>query len=95
MDSGEAAGQNIPIQIDDAAVTFRESYLSPVFRKFESECKLRLNHHIALKIRTDTSINVDKRKVSVGDIKAFGTYNATVKLFQGVEAEIKVQVTEA
>lgn len=50
---------------------------------------------IALKIRTDTSINVDKRKVSVGDIKAFGTYNATVKLFQGVEAEIKVQVTEA
>jgi large subunit ribosomal protein L9 len=50
---------------------------------------------IALKIRTDTSINVDKRKVSVGDINAFGTYNATVKLFQGVEAEIKVQVTEA
>jgi len=50
---------------------------------------------IAQKIRTDMSINVDKRKVSAPEIKAFGTYTAVVKLFQGVEAEVKVQVTEA
>lgn len=50
---------------------------------------------IAQKIRTDYSIGVDKRKITVQDIKAFGTYNATVKLFQGVEATVKVQVTEA
>lgn len=50
---------------------------------------------IAQKIRTDYSIGVDKRKITVQDIKAFGTYSATVKLFQGVEATVKVQVTEA
>lgn len=50
---------------------------------------------IAQKIRTDYNIGVDKRKITVQDIKAFGTYNATVKLFQGVEATVKVQVTEA
>jgi len=50
---------------------------------------------IAQKIRTETSISVDKRKVSVGEIKAFGTYQATIKLFQGVEAEVNIQVTEA
>lgn len=50
---------------------------------------------IAEKIKTDYSIPVDKRKITVMDIKAFGTYNATVKLFQGVEATVKVQVSEA
>ena len=50
---------------------------------------------IAQKIRADYDIGVDKRKITVEDIKAFGTYNATVKLFQGVEATVKVQVTEA
>lgn len=50
---------------------------------------------IAQKIRADYNIGVDKRKITVSDIKAFGTYNATVKLFQGVEATVKVQVSEA
>ena len=50
---------------------------------------------IAEKIRKEYSIPVDKRKISVSDIKAFGTYEATVKLFQGVEAIVKVQVSEA
>ncbi len=50
---------------------------------------------IAEKIRADYDIPVDKRKIQVDDIKAFGTYPATIKLFQGVEATVKVQVTEA
>ena len=50
---------------------------------------------IAQEIRADYDIGVDKRKITVEDIKAFGTYSATVKLFQGVEATVKVQVTEA
>ena len=49
---------------------------------------------IAQKIRSDYNIGVDKRKISVSDIKAFGTYNATVKLFQGVETTVKVKVTD-
>ncbi len=49
---------------------------------------------IAQKIKNDFAIDVDKRKITVGEIKAFGTYNATVKMFEGIKAEVKVQVTE-
>lgn len=49
---------------------------------------------IALKIKEAYGIDVDKRKITVSDIKAFGTYNASIKLFEGVKADIKVQVTE-
>lgn len=49
---------------------------------------------IAQKIKNDLAIDVDKRKITVGEIKAFGTYNATVKMFEGIKAEVKVQVTE-
>lgn len=49
---------------------------------------------VAAKIKNELSVPVDKRKVSLPDVKAFGTYTATVKLFQGVTAEVKVQVSE-
>lgn len=49
---------------------------------------------IAQKIKNDFAIDVDKRKITVGEIKVFGTYNATVKMFEGIKAEVKVQVTE-
>lgn len=51
---------------------------------------------IAQEIKKQYAISVDKRKVTLdADIKAFGTYNATVKLYNGIVANIKVQVTEA
>ena len=51
---------------------------------------------IAQVIKKQYAISVDKRKVTLDtDIKAFGTYNATVKLYNGIVANIKVQVTEA
>ena len=49
---------------------------------------------IAEKIRAEYGIPVDKRKINVADIKSFGTFPATVRLFQGVDATVKVQVTE-
>ncbi len=49
---------------------------------------------IAQKIKAEYGVDIDKRKVTVSDIKAFGTYNASVKLFNGIVAEVKVQVTE-
>ena len=51
---------------------------------------------IAQEIKKQYAISVDKRKVTLDtDIKAFGTYNATVKLYNGIVANIKVQITEA
>lgn len=49
---------------------------------------------IAKKIQEDYGVSVNKRKIKVGEIKAFGTYEAVVKLFQGVEATVKVRVSE-
>ncbi|MBR0535542.1 MAG: 50S ribosomal protein L9 [Clostridia bacterium] len=41
------------------------------------------------------NIKVDKRKISVDEIKAFGTYSAQVRLHPQVTADFKVQVVEA
>lgn len=49
---------------------------------------------IATKIKEDYGISVNKRKIKVGEIKAFGTYDAVIRLFQGVEATVKVRVSE-
>ena len=37
---------------------------------------------------------VDKKKITVEDIKAFGTYPAEVKLYTGISAKIFVNVGE-
>lgn len=50
---------------------------------------------ISAKIKEDIGIDVDKRKISVDDIKQFGTYEAEVKVYQGISAKIFVKVTEA
>ena len=39
-------------------------------------------------------VTVDKRKIAMNDIKAFGSYTAEIKLLQGITAEITVMVTE-
>ncbi len=50
---------------------------------------------ISAKIKEDIGIDVDKRKISVDDIKQFGTYEAEIKVYQGISAKVYVQVTEA
>ena len=45
-------------------------------------------------IKKELKIEVDKRKVSVADIKAFGTYEAEVKLHPGISAKVFVVVGE-
>lgn len=49
---------------------------------------------IAERINKEFGISVDKKKISVPDIKAYGTYTAEVKLYQGIVAEIYVFVGE-
>ena len=40
------------------------------------------------------SVDVDKRKITMADIKAFGSYTAEIKLMQGIAAKLTVMVTE-
>ena len=49
---------------------------------------------IAVIVSKEFGVSVDKRKITVDDIKAFGTYNAQVRLHPKVTASFKVQVTE-
>ena len=49
---------------------------------------------VATKLKADYSIDVDKRKINMQDIKAFGTVQAEIKVYQGITAKIFVQVTE-
>ena len=51
---------------------------------------------ISAELKRQFSINVDKRKITLdADIKSFGTYNAQIKLYQGIVAQVKVVVSEA
>lgn len=50
---------------------------------------------ISLAVKAQLGIDVDKRKISVADIKQFGTYEAELKIYQGISAKISVQVIEA
>lgn len=49
---------------------------------------------IAESMKKTFKIDVDKRKITVNDIKAYGSYPASVKLYQGVSADFTVKVTE-
>ena len=49
---------------------------------------------IAEKIEKEFGIKTDKRKISVEDIKQFGTYEFEIKLYTGVSAKLFVRVGE-
>lgn len=49
---------------------------------------------IAVQIKNQLSLDIDKRKISVADIKSFGTYTAQIKLYQNISASINVEVGE-
>ncbi len=49
---------------------------------------------IASEIKNALGIEIDKKKMSVADIKNFGEYTAEIKLYQGITAKLTVKVTE-
>ncbi|MBR3149468.1 MAG: 50S ribosomal protein L9 [Eubacterium sp.] len=49
---------------------------------------------VAAKIKSEFGEDIDKRKITMQDVKAFGTVQAEVKVYQGIVANIFVQVSE-
>lgn len=49
---------------------------------------------VAAALKEQFQLDVDKRKIVMDDIKAFGGYPAQIKLLSGVTAQITVMVTE-
>lgn len=50
---------------------------------------------VAAEIKKTANEDIDKRKIVMDDIKAFGTVQAEIKIYQGITAKVFVQVTEA
>lgn len=50
---------------------------------------------IAEKLKSDFGVVIDKKCLTVEDIRSCGTYECTVKVYTGIVAKIKVMVTEA
>ena len=49
---------------------------------------------IADEINRVFSVNIEKKKLSITDIKNFGDYTADVKLYKGISAKVNVKVEE-
>ena len=49
---------------------------------------------IAEEVKNAFNIEVDRKKMSIADIKNFGEYEAEIKLYTGITAKITVKVTE-
>ena len=49
---------------------------------------------IAAEIKVALGVEIDRKKMSVADIKNFGEYTAEIKLYQGITAKVTVKVTE-
>lgn len=50
---------------------------------------------VSKKIKDELGIDIDKRKIVMPDVKAFGTVQAEIKVYQGISAKVFVQVSEA
>ena len=49
---------------------------------------------VAANIKQQFSLDIDKHKITMNDIKDLGTYTAKIKLYTGITAEINVTVSE-
>lgn len=49
---------------------------------------------IAAEIKNSLGMDIDRKKMSVSDIKNFGEYTADIKLYTGISAKITVKVKE-
>ena len=49
---------------------------------------------IAAEVTRATGISIDRKKLNVADIKAYGEYTAEIKLYTGITAKFTVEVKE-
>ena len=49
---------------------------------------------IAAEIKNSLKVEIDRKKMSVADIKNYGEYTAEIKLYKGITAKLTVKVTE-
>ncbi|MBP5288958.1 MAG: 50S ribosomal protein L9 [Clostridia bacterium] len=50
------------------------------------------NAHVSELLESQCGVKIDKRKIELESVKNFGTYTASVKLYAGISAKLKVIV---
>lgn len=49
---------------------------------------------IASEIESQCGVAIDRRKISMNEIKAYGEYTAEAKIYSGISASVNIKVTE-
>ena len=94
-----AAAHHKQEEIDAAKATAQKLEGKSVTIKAKAGANGRLfgsvtSKEIAEQVKQELGIVVDRKKMSVADIKNFGEYTAEIKLYVGIPAKITVKVTE-
>ena len=94
-----AAAHHKQEEIDAAKATAQKLEGKSVTIKAKAGANGRLfgsvtSKEIAEQVKQELGIVVDRKKMSVADIKNFGEYTAEIKLYVGITAKITVKVTE-
>ncbi len=95
----EAAAHHKKEEMDNAAALAKQLDSKTVVIKAKAGTGGRLfgsvtSKEIAAEIKSVLGIEIDRKKMSVADIKSFGEYTAEIKLYQGISAKLTVKVTE-
>lgn len=95
------ASQNHKIEVEKAAANDAASKISGKTVKITAKAGQNgklfgsvTAKEIAETVKKQFSIDIDKRKVTVDDIKTFGTFPAQAKFYQGITADFFVMVSE-
>ena len=91
--------KELDLKIDAAKATAQKLEGKSVTLKAKAGTGGRLfgsvtSKEIAEQIKKELGITIDRKKMSVADIKNFGGYTAEIKLYVGITAKITVKVTE-
>ena len=95
------ASQNHKIEVEKAAANDAASKISGKTVKITAKAGQNgklfgsvTAKEIAETVKKQFSIDIDKRKITVDDIKTFGTFPAQAKFYQGITADFFVMVSE-
>lgn len=95
------ASQNHKVEVEKAAANEAASKISGKTIKITAKAGQNgklfgsvTAKEIAETVKKQFSIDIDKRKVNVEDIKTFGTFPAQAKFYQGITADFFVMVSE-
>ena len=87
-----AAANALAEKLNGKTVTITASSGSMAY--FTLRSGLITSKEIAAEIKNAFGTEIDRKKMNVADIKAFGEYTAEIKLHKGISAKLTVKVTE-